>query len=133
GAPKISLDQLKALPGAVWISKTGTQYRKYAMSLKPDKLATAWYSGDPKAEGTLIYDKPKDDGGAQIGIVLGGKPIRGFFTNSGKVEFESVGLAKKKDANGKKVDSLPVYIPRDWQPSKDFPLYLINWKEASHT
>jgi thiosulfate reductase/polysulfide reductase chain A len=133
GAPKISLDELKALPGAVWISKTGTQYRKYAMSLKPDKLATAWYSGDPKAEGTLIYDKPKDDGGAQIGIVLGGKPIRGFFTNSGKVEFESVGLAKKTDANGKKVDTLPVYIPRDWQPSKDFPLYLINWKEATHT
>ena len=133
GAPKISLDELKALPGAVWISKTGTQYRKYTKALKPDKLATAWYSGDPKAEGTLIYDKPKDDGGAQIGIVLGGKPIRGFFTNSGKVEFESVGLAKKTDANGKKVDTLPVYIPRDWQPSKDFPLYLINWKEASHT
>src|ERR1035437_5859076 len=74
GAPKISLDELKALPGAVWISKTGTQYRKYTKALKPDKLATAWYSGDPKAEGTLIYDKPKDDGGAQIGIVLGGKP-----------------------------------------------------------
>ena len=95
--------------------------------------ATAWYDGDPKAEGTRIYDKPKAEGGAQIGIMRDGKAIRGFFTKSGKVEFESVGLAKKTDANGKAVDTLPVYTPRDWQPSRDFPLYLINWKEASHT
>jgi len=133
GEPKISLDELKALPGAVWISKTGTEYQKYTHALKPEKLATAWYNGDPKAEGTLIYDKPKDQGGAQIGIILGGKPVRGFFTKSGKVEFDTAGLAKKTDANGKAVDTLPVYTPRDWQPSKDFPLYLINWKEASHT
>ncbi len=25
------------------------------------------------------------------------------------------------------------YTPRDWQPSAEYPLYLINWKEASHT
>jgi thiosulfate reductase / polysulfide reductase chain A len=31
------------------------------------------------------------------------------------------------------VDPLPVYVPRDWQPSPEFPLYLINWQEASHT
>lgn len=133
GEPKISLDELKALPGAVWVSKKGTKYKKYADPLKPEKLATAVYLGDPKADGTLIYDKPKDKGGAQIGIVSGGKAIRGFFTKSGKVEFVTAGLAKKTDANGKKVDILPVYTPRDWQPSKDFPLYLINWKEASHT
>jgi thiosulfate reductase/polysulfide reductase chain A len=31
------------------------------------------------------------------------------------------------------VDRLPAYQPRDWQPSAEYPLYLINWKEASHT
>jgi anaerobic selenocysteine-containing dehydrogenase len=42
-------------------------------------------------------------------------------------------LAAKPDANGKPISALPEYRPRDWQPSKDFPLFLINWKEASHT
>jgi thiosulfate reductase/polysulfide reductase chain A len=31
------------------------------------------------------------------------------------------------------VDPLPVYTPRDWQPDGQYPLYLINWKEANHT
>ena len=101
--------------------------------LADDKLKTAWYDGDPKAEGTAVYDKPKDQGGKRIGTVVGGKPVIGFSTSSGKVEFYAKGLADKKDAAGKPVDALPVYTPRDWQPSPDFPLYLINWKESSHT
>lgn len=133
GEPKISLDQLKALPGAVWISKKGTQYRKYAEPVDPKKLSKAWYDGKPTVDGTRIYDKPREDHGVQIGIVRDGAAIRGFYTASGKVEFASTGLAKKSDANGRPVDVLPVYTPRDWQPSKEFPLYLINWKEASHT
>lgn len=40
---------------------------------------------------------------------------------------------KKIDANGKPVTPLPVYELRDRQPSQEYPLYLINWKEASHT
>ena len=59
--------------------------------------------------------------------------MRGFFTPSGRIEFYSAGFAKKKDASGQPVDALPAYKPRDWQPSAEFPLYLINWKEASHT
>jgi anaerobic selenocysteine-containing dehydrogenase len=37
-----------------------------------------------------------------------------------------------KQLNGA-VDALPVYKPRDWQPDTQYPLYLINWKEANHT
>jgi thiosulfate reductase/polysulfide reductase chain A len=133
GAPKISLDELKSLPGAVWFDKKGTQYEKYAKPLPEDKLATAFFDGDPKAEGTAIYDKPKDKGGKRIGTVFGGKPVRGFFSKSGKVEFVSKWLAEKPDADGKPVDPLPAYLPREWQPSEEYPLFLINWKEASHT
>lgn len=28
---------------------------------------------------------------------------------------------------------MPVYKPRFWQPYQEYPLFLINWKEASHT
>lgn len=101
--------------------------------MAPDKLATAWFSGDPSADGTQIYDKPKEEGGARIGTVIGGQALRGFFTNSGKVEFSAPSLADKPDADGRPVDPLPVVNPRDWQPDEQYPLFLINWKEASHT
>lgn len=133
GKPGITLDQLKALPGAVWVEPGGTKYRKYTSTLAADKLATAFFDGDPAKDGTIVYDKPKDKGGKQIGVVLGGKPTRGFFTKSGKAEFTSKSLAAKPDFAGSKVDPLPVYQPRDWQPDTAYPLYLINWKEASHT
>jgi thiosulfate reductase/polysulfide reductase chain A len=55
------------------------------------------------------------------------------MTPSGKVEFAAASLAGKLAADGKPVDVLPVFRPRDWMPSDDYPLYLINWKEASHT
>jgi thiosulfate reductase/polysulfide reductase chain A len=93
-----------------------------------------WHGRVPKSpDGTAIYDKPKDQKGKRIGTVIGGKPVKGFMTKSGKVEFYAKWLAEKKDANGKPVDPLPVYEPREWLPSRDYPLYLINWKEASHT
>jgi thiosulfate reductase/polysulfide reductase chain A len=133
GAPGITLAELKALPGAVWVDTKGTTYEKFAAPLAPEKLATAWFDGDPAAEGTAIYSKPKAEGGTRIGTVIRGQAVRGFFTKSGKVEFVASSLADKTDALGNPVDPLPVYTPRDWQPSEEFPLYLINWKEASHT
>lgn len=133
GAPKMTLAELKALPGAVWVDKKGTKFERYAGELDPEKLKTAWFDGNPKANGTGIYDKPKDQKGKRIGTVFAGKALLGFMTGSGKVEFFSKGLAEKKDATGKQVDALPVYTPRDWQPSKEYPLFLINWKEATHT
>jgi thiosulfate reductase/polysulfide reductase chain A len=133
GAPKITLDDLKALPGAVWVDRKGTRYEKYAEELKPEQLKAAFFDGDPRKDGTLVYDKPKAQKGTRIGTVIGGKPVKGFTTKSGKVEFVSTWLAEKPDANGKSVDPLPVYEARDWQPSAEYPLYFINWKEASHT
>jgi thiosulfate reductase / polysulfide reductase chain A len=133
GAPGITLAELKTLPGAVWVDKKGTRYEKFAEPISEDKLKTAFFAGDAKAEGTAVYDKPPETGGKRIGTVVGGKPVRGFATKSGKVEFVSSWLAGIKDAEGRPVDPLPAYLPRNWQPSADYPLYLINWKEASHT
>ena len=133
GAPKVTLEELKALPGAVWVDKNGTRYEKYAEPLKPEQLKDAFFDGSAEAEGTAIYDKPKDQKGKRIGTVVAGQAVKGFMTRSGKIEFSAKWLTEKTDANGKPVDALPVYRPRDWQPSQDYPLYFINWKEANHT
>jgi thiosulfate reductase/polysulfide reductase chain A len=133
GAPKITLAQLKNLPGAVWVDKKGTKYEKFAEPLPVDKLKDAFYDGDPKADGTRVYDKPKDQKGKPIGVVFGKRVLRGLDTPSGKLELFAASLAKKTDATGKPVNPLPVYEPREWQPDTRYPLYLINWKEASHT
>ncbi|MFN3486554.1 MAG: molybdopterin dinucleotide binding domain-containing protein, partial [Planctomycetota bacterium] len=138
GAPGITLEELKALPGAVWVDRVGTKYQKYSLEVPPDRLRTAWYDGTPGADGkyadgTVVYDKPKKDGGVPIGVVVGDVVRVGFSTPSRKVEFASAHLSALRDAQGRPVDALPVYRPRDWQPTPDFPLYLINWKEASHT
>jgi len=133
GAPGITLAELKALPGATWIDKKGTTYEKYAEALADSALTTAFYDGDPKADGTLVYSKPKAEGGTLIGVVVDGKAVKGFASKSRRVEFVSKWLADKPDATGKPVDPLPVHAPRDWMPDKDYPLYLINWKEANHT
>jgi thiosulfate reductase/polysulfide reductase chain A len=133
GAPKMTLAELKALPGAVWVDRGGTRYEKFAEELKPEVLRAAVYDGKPKDEGTPIYDKPKDQKGVRIGTVIGGKAVKGFATPSGKVEFVAKWLGEKKDATGKPVNPLPAYEPRDWQPTAEYPLYFINWKEANHT
>lgn len=133
GAPGITLAELKALPGATWVDQKGTTLEKYEAVLTVEPPAALWYEGDPSAEGTQVFDKPKDDGGKRVGTVIRGKPRRGFFTPSGKVEFRSEGLAAKVDADGRAIDPRPAYVPRTWQPSPEYPLYLINWKEANHT
>ena len=133
GGPKMSLAAVKALPGAVWVDRKGTRYEKYSEVVPGDKLATAWFDGPRGREGTGIYDKDKDKGGKRIGTFLNGKPVRGFFTPSGKAEFAAPSLAKKNDALGRPVSALPEYVDRGWMPDEKYPLYLINWKEASHT
>lgn len=138
GAPGITLEELKALPGAVWVDREGTKYEKFAAELPAEKLKTAWYDGMPDAqgrypEGTVVYDKPKGERGVPIGVVVDGAVRVGFSTPTRRVEFASNELGAMQDAQGKPVDRLPIYRPRDWQPNEDYPLYLINWKEASHT
>ncbi len=176
GAPAKTLDELKALPGAVWVDEKGTAYEKYASGLKSklvlDADGSVWDTpaDDPKRKqvalvvGGVVFDKPEADGGvavgriiadqawftdgdkllngpklpdkkpAQIGYAVGGTdPRRGFFTPSGKIEFANAKYAEKMDLTGTPVDPVPTYKPRQWQPDADYPLYLINWKEASHT
>ena len=135
GAPKMTLEEIKALPGATWVDKTGTKYEKFNAEISAEKMAKAAIVrvqvGDIEVE--QIFDKPKAEGGKRIGTIMDGKPVRGFFTPTGKVEFVLTGLAGKKDAEGKPCPDLPVYEPSDWQPDAQYPLYLINWKESTHT
>lgn len=133
GAPGITLEQLKSLPGAVWVDRGGTRYEKYATPLPPAAIASAWFDGERTTEGTVVYDRARNVGGKPIGVVVGGVPVKGFETPSRKAELVSRWLSTKTDANGRPVDPLPAYVPRDWQPNDEYPLYLINWKEASHT
>jgi len=177
GAPGITLEELKARPGAVWIDeKKPTAYEKYATKLASklvlDADGAVWDkpADDPKRKQVgitldgVVYDKAVADGGVpvgrmigaeafftdgdkildgpklegkkpkQIGYAIGGTdPRRGFFTSSGKIEFFNTKFAEKSDTNGRAVDAGPVFSPREWQPSAEYPLYLINWKEASHT
>jgi thiosulfate reductase/polysulfide reductase chain A len=127
GEPKISLDQLKALPGATWVSEKGTKYEKYKSAIPDDKLK------DAIIEGNLIFSKKKDGSkDKQMGFMKDGKATKGFMTPSGKAEFYNAKFAEKKDAEGSPVDALPVYKPRAWQPDSEYPFFLINWKETSH-
>ncbi len=138
GEPKMTLDELKRLPGAVWVGSGGTRYEKFARPVAAAKLEKAWFSkpvaADGKhSEGTQIFDKPKAEGGKRIGTIIGGQALTGFMTSSGKVEFVAKSLEGKKDADGAPVDPKPVYTQRNDYPDSEYPLFLINWKEASHT
>ena len=135
GGPKMTLDQVKALPGATWVDSKGTQYEKHKTLIPADKMAKA-VSIKATVDGVeveQIFDKAKEEGGKRIGTMLGGKPLKGFMTPTGKAEFVLTTLQGKKDAHGKPCADLPAYEPRDWQPDANYPLYLINWMEASHT
>ena len=48
GAPGITLAELKALPGAVWVDKGGTRYQKYAEPVSAARLVDAVYDGSPR-------------------------------------------------------------------------------------
>ncbi|MBI3669536.1 MAG: molybdopterin-dependent oxidoreductase, partial [Acidobacteria bacterium] len=124
---KVTLEELRALPGAVWVDPKGTAYEKHKRELPPEKTKGAVTVGDQ------LYDKPPEAGGKVIALVKEGRYVQGFPTPSGKVEFYSESLKHMKDGAGQPVDPLPVYVPREWQPTAQYPFFLINWKEASHT
>ncbi len=127
GEPQITLDELKKLPGAVWVSKYGTKYEKFKKVISEDKLK------DTIIEDKIIYSLKDGKKDKQIGFMKNGIPVRGFFTPTGKIQFYAEKHKEKKDANGKPLKELPEYIERDWQPTQEYPFYLINWKEATHT
>src|SRR3970282_1708462 len=75
GAPGVTLDEMKALPGAVWVDKKGTKYEKYAARSKPTLVV------DP--DGT-VWDKPADDPKRkQQAIVVAGDPGTGPAAEGG--------------------------------------------------
>ena len=128
GAPKMSLQQLKRLPGATWVSTQGTRYAKYSEAVPVNKVK------DAIQEEGFLYSRKKDGTkDKKIGFFRDGVAVNGFETPSRKVEFFNAKMAEMKDADGNPVDSLPDYKPRTWMPDAQFPLYLINWKEAGHT
>ena len=135
GKPKMTLAQVKQLPGAVWVDPKGTVFLAHTKEVAAEKLKEAFYDGDKRKDGTPVFDAPPKDGkkGKRLGTVFGGKVLNGFQTPSGKVELCSPKLAEKPDAWGRPVSPLPVYEPRQWQPTAEYPLFLINWKEANHT
>lgn len=182
GGPAMSLEQLKALPGATWVDPKGTTYEKFKSEVKPPEGAvaqTGWsiikgadgktplgYQDD-RGRAFTPEGKPlevprdahrdnkvqqvileqdgrlwgyvdaggilRDKNGKGIGLLRQGKFVRGWNTPSRLCEFVSEQAAAKKDANGNMIDALPVYVPRDWFPSPEYPLYFISWKEAPHT
>lgn len=182
GGPKMSLEDLKAQPGGVWVDPVGTRYEKFKDEIKlPEGAQTkTGYALIKAADGKkvlgfqdnagnafnpdgsvlaapadavvddkvqrVILDKDgklwsyldakgilKAADGSGKGFLRDAKFLKGWNTPSRLVEFTSAQAAGKKDRNGNAIDAQPAYSPRDWFPSTDFPLYLINWKEASHT
>jgi thiosulfate reductase/polysulfide reductase chain A len=112
----ITLDELKALPGAVWIGGS-TTYKKYAGTI-------ALPSGATVDEKTRVVKGPD---GKTIGVSTGRFVVKGFNTPSRKVEFVSQQLAD----NG--YDALPAYTDPIDRPTPEYPLYLVAWKQAEHT
>jgi len=128
GAPKLSLEQIKQLPGAVWISKEGTQYNKYLKEIDDNTIKNSII------ENNIIYSLKEGKKDKPIGIIQSdGKAYVGFETPTRKIHFSAVHLKDKKDANGNYLQTLPIYVQRDWLPDSDYPFYLINWKESPHT
>ncbi|MBI2937569.1 MAG: molybdopterin-dependent oxidoreductase [Thaumarchaeota archaeon] len=112
----ITLDELKLLPGAVWIGK-GTTYEKFKSKVTvPDGATT-----DPTT-GVV-----KDKANAVIGVNIGGTVMKGFNTPSRKFEFYSNQMKTKG------LNPLPDYMPTEDRPNAEYPYYFVSWKPQEHT
>lgn len=112
----VTLDELKNLPGAVWIGK-GTTYQKFKEKVTVPAGATT----DP---GTGVV---KDKDSKVIGVNIGGAVVKGFNTPSRKFEFYS---SQMKD---KGLNPLPEYTETDDRPDIEYPYYFVSWKPQEHT
>ncbi|MBI5710865.1 MAG: molybdopterin-dependent oxidoreductase [Candidatus Eisenbacteria bacterium] len=116
GGIGITLDELKALPGAVWIGGS-TSYKKYAGMVTPP-------AGSTVDDATHVVKGPD---GKAVGLSTGGFVIKGFNTPSRKIELVSKQLADKG------YDALPAYTDPVDKPTSEYPLALVAWKQAEHT
>lgn len=122
GPSGLTIAQLQKLDGAVWTDKVnGTSYEKY-------RLKVDIPSGSHTDSEGVLYDSANNP----IGVAVWDTFYYGFGTKSRKFEFVSKHLENIKDANGKKINKMPVYIPVEVTPSREYPLYLINWHESAH-
>jgi len=112
----ITLEELKAKPGAVWVGGK-TKYEKFRSEVKLPE------GGSIDPETGVVKDKD----GKALGLKIGDKLVKGFETPSRKLELFSKQL-KEKGYSG-----LPEYHEPIDKPSKEYPLYLVNWKQAEHT
>jgi thiosulfate reductase / polysulfide reductase chain A len=138
GEPKISLEELKALPGAVWVAPANKwKYQKYAQTI--DITSPSKPGLQIKVENDIVYEidpNEKDEKKAKkaIGIMIDGVAYKGFDTKTRKIEFYSKWAEGKKDALGNPLEPLPAFYKElDPAPNSDYPLICINWKEALHT
>ena len=100
------------------LAMTGkTEYEKFRKEVK-------------MPEGGTLDEKPgvvKDKAGNPVGVKIGDKIMKGFNTPTRKLELASAFL-KRHGYSG-----LPMYQEPEDRPTSDFPLYLINFKQAEHT
>ena len=115
---KISLDELKKLPGAVWTGGK-TAYNKFAKEVAADKLVGTTVD---EASGLV-----KDKDGKMVAYMKDGKAVKGFATPSGKIEFFSAQMEAKK------LKGLPEFQEPLDKPTTQYPFYFTNWKQAEHT
>ena len=112
----VGLEELKALPGAVWTGGT-TKYEKYAA------IVAVPEGGSIDPQTGIIKDKT----GKAIGRQENGRTYKGFETPSRKIEFFSEQMAAKG------LDPLPAYTEPEDRPTAEYALYLVAWKQTEHT
>jgi len=81
-------------------------------------------------EGGSIDEKTgivKDKSGKAVGVKIGEKIMAGFNTPTKKLEITSTFLKKHK------LSGLPEYSEPEDKPTVEFPLHLVNFKQAEHT
>lgn len=94
-----------------------TEYEKFKKEVKmPD-------GGSIDEKSGLIKDK----GGKAVGVKIGDKFLKGFDTPSRKLELSSNFLKKNR------YSGLPEYSEPEDKPTPEFPLHLVNFKQAEHT
>ncbi|MBI5043410.1 MAG: molybdopterin-dependent oxidoreductase [Nitrospirae bacterium] len=105
------------------LAMTGkTEYEKFRKDVKmPDEGSVDEKTG-------VVKEKPGKDGKAKaVGLKVGDKIVKGFETPTRKLELTSTFL-KKNNYSG-----LPEYSDPEDKPTSEFPLHLINFKQAEHT
>jgi thiosulfate reductase/polysulfide reductase chain A len=132
---KLGLQEIKKLPGAVWRDEKGTRYNKFRAKLDVSDRK------DIEITDGIVYELEKDQAGNiipdgkknPIGAVVDGEYFVGVNNPSRRFDFVTQRLKDKKDFFGRVLSGLPEYWEREWKYSKEYPLSIVSWRQASHT